>query len=313
MTRTAELLASVPLLGDMASSELEKLAEGTHRERYRAGHTIFTIGSPGDSLYLVLEGEVQVLYPSPSAEVELARLGPGQFFGEMALLTDTARSATVQALQDVDLLVLGKDDFRRALSGTPAMSMRLLGALSTRLRDAAERIRTLNEEALRDPLTRLLNRRAFYDRMEAEIGRHKRYGSDFSLILFDVDNFKLVNDTLGHRAGDEVLTWVGRTLQERTRTADTVFRVGGEEFAVLCPATGAATSHRAAERLLGVIADAHPPRRPDVRVTLSAGWAACPPHGASLRELYDLSDRALLRAKAEGRNRVCDPEPPGGD
>jgi diguanylate cyclase (GGDEF)-like protein len=311
MTDTIDLLAGVPLLGDLDPTELERLAERTRLAHFRTGQTIFRIGAPGDSLYVIVRGEVEVVHPSPSAEVELARLGPGEFFGVTGLLTDTTRNATARAVVDVDVLIVDKDDFRRALSAAPGMSTRLLGALSTRLRDSAERIRTLNEEALRDPLTRLLNRRAFYDRMEGEIGRHQRYGSVFSLLLFDVDNFKNVNDTLGHRAGDEVLTWVGQTLQERTRTADTVFRVGGEEFAVLCPATGAATAHRAAERLIGVVADAHPPRRPEVSVTLSAGWAACPPHGESLRDLYDASDRALLRAKAEGRNRVCDPEPVG--
>lgn len=308
MTDTIDLLAGVPLLGDLDPTELGKLAERTRQANFRTGQTIFQIGAPGHSLYIIVRGEVEVVHPSPSGEVELARLGPGEFFGVTALLTDTTRNATARAFVDVDVLVVEKEDFRRALLAAPGMSERLLGALSTRLRDSTERIRTLNEEALRDPLTRLLNRRAFYDRMEGEIGRHKRYGSVFSLLLFDVDNFKRVNDTLGHRAGDEILTWVGQILHERTRTADTVFRIGGEEFAVLCPATGAATARRAAERLIGVIAEAHPPRWPDVRITLSAGWAACPPHGASLGELYDVSDRALLRAKAEGRNRVCDPE-----
>jgi len=313
MTDIIALLSGVPLLSDLDPTELQKLAERTRHARFRPGQTIFAVGTPGNALYVIVRGEVEVVHPSESGEVELARLGPGEFFGVTALLTDTTRSATARAFVDLEVLVVGKEDFRQAMSAAPGMSTRLLGALSTRLRDSTERIKTLREEALRDPLTRLLNRRAFYDRVENELGRHKRYGSVFSLLLLDVDNFKHVNDTLGHRAGDEILTWVGGILQRRTRTADTVFRIGGEEFAVLCPATGVSSARRAAERLLGLVADAHPPRWPDVHVTLSAGWAACPPHGESLHELYDLSDRALLRAKAEGRNRVCDPEPAGGD
>jgi diguanylate cyclase (GGDEF)-like protein len=161
---------------------------------------------------------------------------------------------------------------------------------------------------MRDTLTGLLNRRAFHERLAQEIDRVRRYGSTFALLLLDVDGLKSINETLGHDSGDRVLTWIGRVLDEHTRAADSAFRVGGEEFAVLCPSTGADVARRVAERLVEVVAEAHPPVGREVRVTVSAGYTTCPAQGNSVEDLYYLADRALLRAKEKGRNRVEDPD-----
>lgn len=309
MASTVDLLARVPLLADLTPEELEKLARQTRVEDFASGETIVEIGMPGRSLYLLTSGQVQVLYPSRNADFELARLSTGDFFGEMALLNDKPRSATVRAIEDVAALVLDKEGFRRAVSETPGMALHLLAALSVRIRNADEQISSLSEQAVHDPLTRLLNRRAFHERMAEEVDRHRRYGSTFSLLLIDLDNFKSINDALGHAAGDEVLAWVGRILLEHTRAADTPFRIGGEEFAVLCPATPPEMARHAAERLVGVVSEAHPPSGIDIHVTMSAGYASCPVHGTTFEDLFYVSDQAMLRAKENGRNRVWDPEP----
>jgi diguanylate cyclase (GGDEF)-like protein len=308
MAGTPELLAHVPLLTDLTAEERERLAAGVRRERHPEGAAIVEMGSRGRSLYLLVRGSVQVVYPSGGKDFELARLGPGDFFGEMALLNDRPRSATVRALEEVDALVLDQEEFRRVVLEAPAIALRLLGALSARIRNADEQISTLGEQAMHDPLTHLLNRRAFQERMDTEMDRHLRYGATFALILLDLDNFKGINDTLGHGAGDEVLAWTGGILKEHTRAADSAFRIGGEEFAVLCPSTGAGMARRAAERLVGYVADTRPPGLPELHVTLSGGYAACPTHGATFQDVYHASDQALLRAKGGGRNQVCDPE-----
>jgi len=313
LPQTPDLLANVPLLRELTAREIERLADRTRQARFPAGASIVEIGEPGRSLYLVLSGEVQVVYPSPSADFELARLGPGDFFGEMALLNDKPRSATVRALTEVEALVLDKDDFRRVVSDTPGMALHLLAALSVRIRNADEQISSLSDQAVRDPLSGLLNRRAFHERLTEEVDRVRRYGSTFSLVLVDLDHFKGINDTLGHQAGDQVLAWVGRVLLEHTRAADAPFRVGGEEFAILCPSSGGTQARHAAERLVEVIAEARPPVDHDLKVTMSAGYAACPEHGATFEAIYAAADDALLRAKREGRNTVCDPAPRGDE
>ncbi|MHB1193532.1 MAG: GGDEF domain-containing protein [Longimicrobiales bacterium] len=311
MSDTVELLSRVPLLQDLGRAEIEKLASRTRREHFRSGADIVQIGAPGRSLYLVMDGLVQVIYPSSSADFELARLGVGDFFGEMALLNDKPRSATVRALTPVDLVALDKEDFRRVVSETPGLALQLLAALSMRIRNADEQISSLSDQAVRDPLTGLLNRRAFQERLHEEVDRARRYGTRFALVMMDVDHFKGINDTLGHVVGDEVLAWVGRILQEHTRAADSPFRIGGEEFAVLCASSDIRMAGLAARRLISVVAEAKPPTNHGMRVTLSAGYAGCPDHGLTFEEVYGTADDALLRAKAAGRNQVCDPPDPG--
>lgn len=311
MRTPEESLAQVPLFEGLGDDALHRLGERTHKVTFGSGETVVEIGTPGRSLFIVLDGEAQVVYPSANGDFELARLGPGDFFGEMALLNDRPRSATVRTLSPMEALVLDKEDFHRVVSDTTGMALRLLSSLSMRIRNADEMISSLSDQAVRDPLTGLLNRRAFNERLHEEVDRHRRYDTSFSLLLLDVDHFKGINDSLGHGTGDRVLSWVGRVLQEHTRAADAPFRIGGEEFAVLCPATEPARARHAAERLVSVLAEATPPVEQMLTVTMSAGYASCPEHAGNLVDLFDVADAALLRAKEAGRNQVSDPEVPG--
>lgn len=304
----AELLARVPLFEDLQPEALERLASVTHTDSFGPDEDIVEIGDAGHSLFVVLEGEVQVIYPARSQDFELARLGPGDFFGEMAVLNGKPRSATVRTVGDCRVLVLDKDDFRRILMEKPAVAVQLLEDLSVRLRNTDEQISGLNDKAMRDALTGLLNRRAFHDRILEECDRQRRYGDFFSLILVDVDKFKSINDNLGHDVGDEVLGWLGRLLEEHTRTADAPFRIGGEEFAILCPRTQPEIADQVANRIIREIAGTRPPLTFDMQITLSGGYASCPAHGATPDRIFQIADRALLKAKHGGRNRICTPE-----
>ncbi len=100
-----------------------------------------------------------------------------------------------------------------------------------------ERTRSLTEQALRDPLTKLFNRAAFDRRLHDEIERGRRYQRELSLILFDLDRFKSVNDRFGHQTGDRFLLHIAHILQSSLRRSDSTFRYGGDEFAAICPET----------------------------------------------------------------------------
>jgi len=307
MSIPANLLASVPLLRDLPREQLDRLAAVSSREAFQPGQRILEIGTPGRCVYFMLEGRARVTYPTQNADVELGRLEPHDLFGEMALLDGMPRSATVQAIDRVDTLALDKDDFRRILLDTPEVTIRLLEQLSKRVRQANEQISALSDKAALDPLTGLLNRRALDERLTEEIERARRYGSHFSLILVDLDEFAAVNDALGQDAGDELIAWVGRVIKEHTRATDVPFRIGGETFGLLCPVIGSAVARVVVGRLIGVIGEATPPTGRELMVTMSGGYAGWPEHGDTLADLQAAAFRAMRLAKRAGRNRVGDP------
>jgi diguanylate cyclase (GGDEF)-like protein len=156
------------------------------------------------------------------------------------------------------------------------------------------------QESRLDGLTSLLNRRGFDERLDAEIARSARFGHPLSLLLIDVDDFKLVNDRFGHAAGDEVLRSLASHIERSIRTIDIAARYGGEEFAVILPETPAEGALVVAERILGF----HQPSLIGAPITVTIGVAELDPVSGSKDELIQRSDEALYRAKRAGKNRV---------
>jgi two-component system, cell cycle response regulator len=158
-----------------------------------------------------------------------------------------------------------------------------------------------------DPLTQLLNRRALIVKLVAELERVRRYNAPLSVLMIDVDHFKLVNDTHGHLAGDQVLEAIGTLLSRAARTVDTVARYGGEEFAIVLPETGEQGAVAFAERLRTKI-ETNPfaiGRGQDLHLTISVGVTTFPgAAGNTAEDLLDSADQALYRAKQDGRNLV---------
>ena len=167
--------------------------------------------------------------------------------------------------------------------------------------------RRLEQLAHTDPLTKALNRRALSERLGAEMERVRRYNTTRSLLLIDLDHFKLINDTHGHLAGDDVLVEVAGMLQRVVRAVDIVARYGGEEFVIVLPETGAPGAEAFAERLRELI-EGHGfavSRGRPIRLTTSIGVSSFPGFGVeSVEDLLANADQALYRAKTEGRNRV---------
>lgn len=163
----------------------------------------------------------------------------------------------------------------------------------------------LVDGATHDDLTRCLTRRAFYDRLDHELARSRRYGKPFSVFLADLDNLKMLNDHWGHESGDEALRLLSGALRSEARGTDLVGRLGGDEFGVILPETSAADAAGVAERLLGAVRDADGA----VSVTASIGSATWQGPGETTASLVHRADGALFAAKKAGRDayRCADP------
>lgn len=156
-----------------------------------------------------------------------------------------------------------------------------------------------------DPLTGVYNRRKLMEELRRRVAEFRRYGQPSTLILFDVDHFKRVNDTFGHAAGDDVLRDITVTCGQQLRDVDVLARIGGEEFAVLLTNTTLETGQRVAERLrLSIATEVMKHYQAPVPVTISAGVTALQGSDESLDAVLKRCDEALYQAKRDGRNRI---------
>jgi len=156
-----------------------------------------------------------------------------------------------------------------------------------------------------DGLTQVYNKRYFIETLEREIGRAQRYRRDLSLIMFDIDNFKRINDTYGHLAGDHVLKQLASVIKSRIRREDILSRYGGEEFAIILPEIDGYNSLQFAEKIRRLIEKAvFKFEETEIPVTISIGVASA---SGELQEPHDfirIADAKLYEAKSQGRNRV---------
>ena len=163
----------------------------------------------------------------------------------------------------------------------------------------------LTRLAMLDSLTGTLNRRAFMQQYERELSRCIRNKTGLALALFDLDNFKLINDTHGHAIGDEVLCRAVDTLRSKLRAHDVLGRYGGEEFALLLPGADKAAAMLAVERARQAVGERPLEAGPlSIPITVSAGVAAYGVDGSDWESLLSGADKALYEAKQSGRNRV---------
>ncbi|MFY7856617.1 MAG: diguanylate cyclase domain-containing protein [Rubrivivax sp.] len=233
-----------------------------------------------------------------------------QSLGQHARAVETADSleglaSAVQSLladsRSVQHIVQGT---RARLQGEHARAVEL----EDRVRALESELRRLSDEATTDALTQIANRRGLQNFFDTEVARIDRQGPDappLSLALIDIDNFKKLNDSLGHAAGDEALKNLAASVRERLRQGDALARFGGEEFVVVMPATGAEQGQELLTRLQRSLTSAlfmHDDR--EVFVTFSAGvteWR----RGEPLPVALERADEALYEAKRTGKNRTC--------
>ncbi len=168
--------------------------------------------------------------------------------------------------------------------------------------DNAEIRARLEHQAMTDPLTGLYNHRAFHERLRKALAHASRAHEAVSVLMLDIDDFKRVNDIYGHGAGDEILRGLAETLKDSVRSSDVVYRLGGEEFAVVITSGSPQNAEQLAHRLVNRVEST------DFdfagRITISVGLARGPEHAMNPRELIACAEAAMMSAKARGKNQI---------
>ena len=160
----------------------------------------------------------------------------------------------------------------------------------------------LEHQAQTDPLTGLFNHRAFHERLRQALAEASRSHDVISLLMLDIDDFKRVNDVYGHGAGDEILRSLADTLKDAVRATDVVYRLGGEEFAIVIAARSPESAEQLANRLVERVEATE--FNPAGRITISVGLARGPEHAMNPRELIACAEAAMMTAKARGKNQI---------
>jgi diguanylate cyclase (GGDEF)-like protein len=196
------------------------------------------------------------------------------------------------------------------IENLPKADMERLAILSTQFALEIKKVllyEMVEQMAITDSLTGLYVRRHFYDRLNEELKRSRRYKLKFAFLMLDIDDFKRCNDTYGHMVGDVILKEMARVIKENVREIDIVARYGGEEISLVLPDTAEESARMVAERLRKKIEE-HVFRAYDekLKLTVSVGVSIYPKDAPEAKALIEKADAALYAAKKSGKNVVCE-------
>jgi diguanylate cyclase (GGDEF)-like protein len=271
------------------------------REEYKSALMRLLLGSVGISLLLVLIVgwmlQKIVVEPINKLHKVASAFTVGDYSARVVLKTHDEMEGLA-------------DTFNEMAREIESHTRHLEETIRDRTRELEEANRKLRELATTDGLTGLYNYRFFEDTIRMEVRRAQRQKLPLSMLMIDLDHFKVYNDTHGHQMGDEVLKTLARIMKYRLRSTDFPCRYGGEEFAIILPGTGFEEAMSLAEEIRGLV-EAHPfsggERQPEGRLTISIGVATYPQDAEDEISLVRTADMALYRAKQKGRNRVEGP------
>ncbi|MBN2038743.1 MAG: GGDEF domain-containing protein [Spirochaetes bacterium] len=319
MISKAQFLKNVELFSLLSDDEIERIIKSLHTNEFEPDHVLFEEGDEGNELFIVMSGKVASYVVLPNGNKrEIAEFRPGDFFGEMSIFENTERSATCYTKEKSTLLSLRERDLFEIILYHPELAVKLmykmLNVTTERLLDRSEFLSDMvqwGEEARRraitDELTGIYNRRFLDDALEDYFERSVNSGKPLSLIMIDIDHFREYSENLKQGQVDKIILKVASVFKEYFRDNDIISRYGGDEFTVIMPDTEIGKAYSIADSICKAIHDMDisgliPPDFS--KITVSQGIANYPENADDLETLKTKADKALYKAKSEGRNRV---------
>jgi diguanylate cyclase (GGDEF)-like protein len=306
------LLEGLELFRGVSPDDVQGLLQGCDRRDLGEGELLLSPGEKNEHVFIVLSGSLNVHVGSPDAPV-LATMDVGACVGEMSIIEDRDPSAFVIGAEPTHLLLIHQSILWDMVNASHEFAKNLLIVLSERVRshnhviaDSYGELRKFERHATTDALTGLSNRHTMEELFEREIKRCENDDHPISLIMIDIDNFKVFNDHFGHVAGDRALSAVATILKHQFRPRDVLVRFGGDEFAILLPEVGEEAGVTIADRVRQTVCGDTGDGSDSliqIPIKISMGVAEHK-KGDSLSSLIRAADAALYRAKHAGRNTV---------
>jgi diguanylate cyclase len=304
-------------IGNMAATALDR----AHRDAEASSVFLAQLSERLEALDHYMVGDSERRRASRESGMRLGRAVSSEVGGLSASMDENQglaqlREQVIQALDRIQQHVAThlKDEAQRDVQAEQqaALLKRQLEALEREAFELRRQVEETRQQAMRDPLTGLPNRRAFEARIDEELARWRRFGTPLALVVFDVDDFKQINDVFGHKAGDRALALIGKILAESLRETDFIARYGGEEIVGLLPGADGEAALKVADMMRRQVEQAgmHSHNKP-VKITLSGGVAVAGP-GETAEQLFERADQAMYQAKRAGKNRCVLADPPAG-
>lgn len=306
------LLDSLELFQGVCADDVHDLLQRCGRRDLAAGELLLSPGAKNEHVFIVLSGCLNIHVGSPEAPI-LATMEAGSCVGEMSIIEDRDPSAYAIGAEESHLLVIHQTILWEMVDASHEFAKNLLVVLSERVRSHNHAIassygelRKVEIHATTDALTGLANRHALQASFPAEIDLCIEKNKPISMMMIDVDNFKMFNDMFGHIAGDRALSAVSAVLRSLFRPRDLLARYGGDEFVVLLPGATREQALAVGERVRAAVSCSTGDGSDSliqIPVTISMGVAQLTPNG-DLDKLTRDADAALYRAKNAGRDLV---------